>query len=187
MKPSILLSAAALLLTAAIGARADTIYYSLESTTERGIKFAPETSRYAGKYEAHDFKYTLKSPRDVATGQATGKRQHGPVKLTRKVSESSPQWFAAMATNDTIKSITIDFLRPDPRGVEVVAYSFRLTNVQVSEISQYYGSGVEKPGTQAAASRGDSLYEDISLVFQRIEVTSPGSKSSAMDEWISQR
>jgi type VI secretion system secreted protein Hcp len=187
MKPSILLSAAVLLLTATIGARADTIYYSLESTTERGIKFAPETSRYAGKYEAHDFKYTFRSPRDVASGLASGKRQHGPVKLTRKVAESSPQWFAALATNDTIKSITIDFLRPDPRGTDVVAYSFRLTNVQVSEINQFYGSGIEKPGAQAAASRGDSLYEEISLVFQKIEVTSPASKSSAMDEWISQR
>ena len=117
MKQSILPGAAALLMTIAVGARADSIYYTLDATT-KGLKFTAEASRYQGKYEAIDFKYTIKSPRDTVTGLASGKRQHGAITLTRLVGESSPQLFAAVAANDVIKTVTIDFLRPDSRGLE---------------------------------------------------------------------
>jgi hypothetical protein len=33
----------------------------------------------------------VKSPRDAATGQASGKRQHAPVKVTKEVESSAPQ------------------------------------------------------------------------------------------------
>ncbi len=33
----------------------------------------------------------VKSPRDVATGQASGKRQHAPIKLTKEVESSAQQ------------------------------------------------------------------------------------------------
>ncbi len=32
----------------------------------------------------------IKSPRDVATGQSTGKRQHGEIKITKEWSSSAP-------------------------------------------------------------------------------------------------
>lgn len=35
--------------------------------------------------------YTVKSPRDVATGQASGKRQHGPVTFIKEWGPSTPQ------------------------------------------------------------------------------------------------
>jgi len=182
MKPSILLSTAALLLIA-MGAHADSIYYSIDSTT-KGLKFAPETSRFAGKYEALDFDYTVKSPRDVSTGQASGKRQHGAITLTRMVGESSPQLFATLTSNDMIKTLTIDFTRTDTRGQEVLAYSIRLTNVQISEIKQFIATPGDFEGAKhASAVRAETLYENVSLVFQRIDISSPASKTSAMDEW----
>jgi len=179
MRASILLIAA---LFSASGAHADTIFYTLDSTI-KGVKFAPEPARFVGKYEAVDFRYNFKSPRDAVSGQATGKRQHEPLTLTRLVSESSPQLFAALATNDTIKSVTIDFLRVDSKGQEVLAYSIRLTNATVVTITQHFDYGDGSATARHVPAGKAALYEDVSFVFQKIEVTSPASKTAAMDEW----
>jgi len=179
MRASILLTAA---LFFASGARADTIFYTLD-TTIKGVKFAPELSRFSGKYEAVDFRYNFKSPRDAVSGLATGKRQHEPVTLTRLVAESSPQLFGALAVNDTIKSMTIDIVRTDNKGQEVLAYSIRLTNATVVAISQHFDYGDGSASARHVPAGRAGLYEDVSFVFQRIEVTSPGAKTGAIDDW----
>src|SRR5262249_51193599 len=123
------------------------------------------------------------SPRDMVSGLATGKRQHEPLTLTRLVGESSAQLFAALAANDTIKSMTIDILRTDARGLEVLAYSIRLTNATVVTITQHFDYADSSASAKHVTSGKSGLYEDVSFVFQRIEVTSPASKTAAMDEW----
>jgi type VI protein secretion system component Hcp len=54
----------------------------------------------------------IKSPRDAASGQATGKRQHQGVSFTKALDETSPQFMEAMASNETLKEVTITFYRP---------------------------------------------------------------------------
>jgi len=181
MRASILLIAA---LFSASGAHADTIFYTLDPTL-KGVKFAPESSRFSGKYEAVDFRYNFKSPRDASSGLATGRRQHEPVTLTRLVAESSPQLFGALTANDTIKSMTIDVLRTDARGQEVLVYSIRLTNAVVVAISQHFDYSDGSASTKHVTSGKPGLYEDVSFVFQRIEVINPASKTGAMDDWNS--
>ena len=62
----------------------------------------------SGKWPAEKFigcSYSLMSPRDLATGQASGKRQHLPLCFTKPVSKMTPQWFQAASTNESLKSI----------------------------------------------------------------------------------
>ncbi len=44
--------------------------------------------------------YTVKGPRDSASGQATGKRQHGPVTFVKEWGAATPQLSAMRATWD---------------------------------------------------------------------------------------
>jgi type VI secretion system secreted protein Hcp len=46
------------------------------------------------------YQYELTSPRDPATGQATGKRHHHPVIITHEMGGSSPQFLTADSNNE---------------------------------------------------------------------------------------
>lgn len=48
--------------------------------------------------------YTVKSPRDLATGQASGKRQHGSVTFSKEWGPASPQ-LRAMTTTYDVKTL----------------------------------------------------------------------------------
>jgi len=42
------------------------------------------------------------SPRDVVSGQATGKRQHKPFVITKELDKSTPLLFSALVNNENI-------------------------------------------------------------------------------------
>ena len=115
------------------------------------------------------FSYAVKSPRDVATGQASGKRQHGPIVVTKVVGTASPQIFQALTTNELLKSVGIEL-----PGGEGSGYTIKLSNATVSEIKQY----TEVLNGQAL------VLEDVSFTFQKIEVQDPGTKTMAIDDWM---
>jgi type VI secretion system Hcp family effector len=51
------------------------------------------------------FSYGVVSPRDVFTGQASGKRQHKAIVITKEPGAATPQFFAALVSNEMLKSI----------------------------------------------------------------------------------
>ena len=113
------------------------------------------------------FSYGVKSPRDAASGQATGKRQHGPVVFTKRVGTASPQLFQALANNESLKSVVVNL------PVEEGGYTVKLTNASISEIKQY----TDVVNGQA------TVLEDVSFTFQRIEVQDAATRSMAVDDW----
>lgn len=112
------------------------------------------------------FSYTVKSPRDAASGQASGKRQHGPIVVTKMVGTASPQIFGALTTNEILRSVVINL-----PGGEGGGYTVKLTNAAISEVKQY----TEVPNGQ--------VLEDVSFTFQKIEVEDPGTRTMATDDW----
>lgn len=55
--------------------------------------------------------HSIKSPRDSASGLATGKRMHKPMTITKSLDKSSPQLFALVVT-ESGSSVTI---QPEPQ------------------------------------------------------------------------
>lgn len=117
------------------------------------------------------YQYSVESPRDLATGQASGKRQHKPVMITHELGNSSPQFFAAVVTNETLDKVTINFNKVGANGKEVNFYTVTLTNASISEFNQ--------------RSSGSTVVEDISFTFQKIEQTNNITKESVSDDWES--
>lgn len=127
------------------------------------------------------FHYDVKSPRDAATGMASGKRQHGAITFTKAIDSSSPQIFQALIGNEVLKSVLFEFRSTNANGEEMVFYQMTLTNASISEVEQYAGmSGTA--GAKEGASDGSPL-EDVSLTFQKIEVVSQVGKTMAADDW----
>jgi type VI secretion system secreted protein Hcp len=77
----------------------------------------------------------IASPRDVATGQASGKRQHGEIQFTKLVDKSSPGLSRAAATGQHFDTAVLE-----GRGTRLVMH-----DVLVSSIQQGAGHGDAVP------------------------------------------
>lgn len=140
------------------------------SMTMEGTKQGVFPGGKGGAIGGLGFSYLVKSPRDLASGQASGKRQHGPIVVTKTVGTASPQIFQALVTNEVLKSVVVDL----PGGEDGNGYTIKLSNATVSEVKQY---------TEVVNGRGTVL-EDVSFTFQSIEVQDPGTRSMAKDDWM---
>ncbi len=117
------------------------------------------------------YQYSVTSPRDLASGQASGKRQHHPVVITHELGASSPQFFEAVVTNELLDKVVVNFFKTQANGKEVNFYRVTLTNASVSEFKQY--------------SSGPTVLEDISFTFQKIEQQDLLAAITAIDDWSS--
>lgn len=116
------------------------------------------------------YSYELVSPRDAASGQATGRRIHKPVKITKVLGSSSPQYLNALATNERLTTVVINFFKASHAGVSTNYYRVTLTDANLSEISQHSISG------------GD-VTEDYSFTFRKIRQDDLVHNKSWQDDW----
>ena len=114
---------------------ANAFYVSIEG--EKQGKFKGEAALEARSGQDHRRPFVMEtiSPRDLATGQASGKRQHKPIRFTKEWGAASPQLQQALFTNETLKSVLFEFVRTDAKGAEEVHYTIKLTNASVSRIA----------------------------------------------------
>ena len=148
---------------------AEKYYLKVEGTKQGSFKGGIERngSRWI---EITAFSVGLISPRDAATGQASGKRQHKPISITKEVDESSPQLFRAATTNEVLKDVVIQSVRLDPHGKEQIYQTITLKNAHI-------------PQVQKIAGKGKREEERFDLIFQQIQVTDVQGKVTATDDW----
>ena len=142
-------------------------------------------SKLKDKIVGLSFSYEVKSPRDAASGQASGKRQHSPIKIVKEWGAATPQIFQALITNEALPEVTLEFRRTNATGEEYVYHRIKLTNASVSEIRQFsaddslQGSSSAKHGTS-----GDyRQMEEVSFTFQKIDIANLDAKTEALDDW----
>lgn len=119
------------------------------------------------------------SPRDAASGMATGKRQHLPITFTKETDSTSPFFYQFIARNDLMKTVEICFYGlPSQSGLgagrETMLYRISLRKAAVSKI-EFAGH----TDATAPESARFPLTENISLVYDSIqwEWTSPKAAS----------
>jgi type VI secretion system secreted protein Hcp len=124
------------------------------------------------------FSFSAESPRDQATGQASGKRQYQPISVRKRWGDASPQVYQALATNETLTAVLIEFVTTDPQGREAVDHSFSLTNATISAVQELTESA--QPANQVEE------LEEISFTFQKIEIKDKSGKTFD-DDWAAGR
>jgi type VI secretion system secreted protein Hcp len=107
------------------------------------------------------YSHEIVSPRDAATGQASGKRQHKPFTITKPIDQSSPLFLRSIYTNQTLTSVLIGLLLPSGETMATV----HLTNAQVSDVVQHGST------------------ETISFTYQKITWTWTDGAVTAEDDW----
>jgi type VI secretion system secreted protein Hcp len=118
----------------------------------------------------------LTVPFDPASGQISGRRQHSPVIIVKELDKSSPQFFTAAVTNETLRTVTCTLYRSSGGGMHAY-YKIVLTNASIVEIKDS-GDGVN------GSAQGDER-ERISFAYQKIELTDLDSSVTAIDDWLS--
>lgn len=158
-------------------------YVTIEGTKQG--KFKGESLRDAHKAKLGGLAYTheIKSPRDIATGMASGKRQHGPITFTKEWGASTPQIFQALVTNEVLKSVLFEFFHTTPEGVEEVYHTVKLTNATISNVRYTTGKGESASTAKTQATYDTHELEDVSLTYQKIDVESKTGKTMASDDW----
>jgi|GEM_PF-2111771 len=121
-----------------------------------------------GKIEGLRFTFEVTSPRDVATGQVSGKRQYKPIGLIKPIDASSPQFFQALITNEVLPTVLFEFHNVSKMGTEQTYYTIKLTNATVAKLGQ------STPTLYSEVSRSSAgepeLLEEIWFSFQKIEM-----------------
>ena len=119
-------------------------------------------------------------PRDSATGQATGKRQHRPLTITKELDRASPALRQVLTNNETLTTVDLLFYRSDRTiGSEVQYFTIRLTNASITAID------MAMPNNKHADLASLETYEDVSFVYQKIEWTWLENNAVASDDWMS--
>jgi type VI secretion system secreted protein Hcp len=159
-------------------------YVSVEGTKQGKLKGESPRDSHKEKIAGLSYRHEIKSPRDVATGQASGKRQHGPILITKEWGASSPQFFQALVTNEVLKSVLFEFFHTTPDGLEEVYHTVKLTNATISSIRYMTGSDGESSNSSKHSGAYDTHeLEEVGFTYQRIELENKPGKTSAEDDW----
>lgn len=128
--------------------------------------------------------HCIKSPRDTASGQATGKRQHLPQRHRLYYDQSLPVWYQALVNNESLKNVTIAFFSPNKlgtaggQGVETLTYEVKLTNAFVAQL-EFEMLNNKNP----ELNRYENMFV-VELVYQKIEGVWKLGNKIWQDDWL---
>jgi type VI secretion system secreted protein Hcp len=149
-------------------------YVTIEGSKQGRFKGESVLANAKGKIEGLTFSSEVASPRDAATGQASGKRIHSPIMFTKQWGAASPQLFQATVTNEVLKSVLFEFVGADKAGKELVFETVKLTNATIADL---------KRTLDEHTPEGTRGIDQVALVFQKIEITDTSSKTTVSDDW----
>jgi type VI secretion system secreted protein Hcp len=174
MKNNLGLLAAVMCLVLAVQARAaEMLFATIDAVKQGPIKGDSTAMAHKGQIVVLGMSYEVVSPRDPASGMATGRVQHSPLVITKPLDSASPQLFQAAVTNELLKTVTLQFVRTTGTGQEEVFYTVKLTDVTISDLKTY------TPGQDGAS--GERPLEKVSFTYGKIEVQSSSGKVAADD------
>ena len=159
-------------------------YVTIEGKKQGAFKGESPREAHKAKIAGLSYRHQIQSPRDAATGQASGKRQHGPIAITKEWGPASPQIFQALVTNEVLPNVLFEFIHTTPDGIEEIYHTIKLLNATVSSVEYMTGTGDESSSSAKHSAAYDTHeLEKVSFTYQRIEIENVIGKTSAEDDW----
>jgi len=152
-------------------------YLTVTGQKQGEIKGSLTTKGHEGAIEVLSVSHSIVSPRDAASGLATGKRMHKPLVITIPLDKSAPLLWNALTQNEALTKFELSFWAPGVNGMDKQEFTIKLTNASVVSID--FGMSPETDGVAKAGTP----HETISFVYQKIEWTWVDGGITAMDDW----
>ena len=172
MKRSVLVLLALIAFFGASFAQADQIYCKITGLKQGPIAGDVTIKGLEDTIAVQTVSQGVKSPRDAASGQATGKRQHKPFTIVKGFDKASPKLFMAAVTNENLTSVECSFFHTNRFGQNQKYFKITLQNAQISEIDI-----ANNPQHLA------NIQQTVSFVFQKIILEDPINGIIAEDDW----
>ena len=117
----------------------------------------------AGQIPGIKFSMQLATTTNPATGLSTGRRQYSPITFTKLWGPADAQFLQAASTNETLTTVTFDFVSTGMDGKALITQSVVLSNATISSVRRYINiaMGNEPPDPREL--------EDITFTFQKLE------------------
>jgi len=135
------------------------------------------------------FQMQVLSPRDAASGLASGKRQHEPLVIVKETDSSSPLLLQHCHSGQVLSSLQLN-LSQDGRagsgGKEDIFSTITLTNGAIVNYKTFHGlqgSALNHPRSGSESTHTNEL-ESFELTFQKITWTWNDGGINATDDWL---
>ena len=123
------------------------------------------------------FNHEVISPRDIASGLPTGKRQHKSLMITKEIDKSTPLLMSALVNNENLTDVELLFWQPSKTGKEHNFFTIKLTNASIAGIRQ------EMLNNKYPENMQHKEREHISFCYQKIEWIYNKGGITAEDDW----
>ena len=164
-------------------------YLKLTGLKQGQIKGSITQNTRQDKIGVQAVNHQIQSPRDPATGQPSGKRQHKPFIITKELDKSSPLLYQALVTNETISDWELQFFTTaiNPQtgtGSEKNHYTVKLINATISSID-FFMEHTRKNASGQTSSFAEQQpeYEKVAFTYQKIVWTWNDGGITAEDDW----
>ena len=150
-------------------------YISVKGTKQGQFKGESGKNGQGSKWgEVLGFQYGEKSPRDQASGLASGKRQHSPLVIVKQVDSASPLFFQALRSSEVLSEVVLQKVLQPLNGngggkPEPVAERITLTNATISSIDRYTALPV------GHVSHPKDGYQKLQFNFEDIKIEKLGA------------
>jgi type VI secretion system secreted protein Hcp len=129
------------------------------------------------------FDVEIRAPRDVATGQASGKRQHQGLTFHKRVDSTTDKFWTAISTNETLE-MRFDFFRTNPKsGAMEKYYVIKLTDANVAGMKLMLPEVDDGATTDEVSRVYRPAFEQIKIFYRKIETEHVVAKSMFVDDW----
>ena len=153
------------------------IHMTLKGKKQGEIKGGCTQKGREGSIIIFAFDHDIMSPRDIATGLPTGKRQHKPVKITKEIDKASPLLYTVLCTNESLTEVVFKFWKPSASGKEQQYYTIKLTNANITSMKTFF------PNMLVAENTKLPHMEEVSFTYQKIEWTFTDGGITSEDDW----
>ena len=163
-----------------------TFYTAIKGKKQGQFKSNSKQEKRKDKWiEGLSYFHEVKSPRDIATGQASGKRQHLSITFAAEWGPQTPQILQALCTNEVLPEVEFNFVKTNENGEEYVYHKIKLTDATVSNAKYSTGSAAgEGASTSKHTGQHDTHeLETISLSYRKIEMENIDGKTMMLDDW----
>ncbi|MEB6380973.1 type VI secretion system tube protein Hcp [Leclercia adecarboxylata] len=99
------------------------------------IKGSVDAQDREGSIEILSFSHGVLVPTDSNTGKITGTRLHSPLTFEKEFDSSSPYFYKAAVTGQTLKSAEFKWYKINDAGQEVEYFNMLLENVRVVSVN----------------------------------------------------
>ena len=153
-------------------------YLIVEGQNQGKIEGSVKIKGHEGKILVQAVDHTIEIPKSPQTGLPTGKRVHGPMRVTKEIDKSSPKLFQALTSGEQLKTVSLEFYRISPKGTEEKYYTVKLSNAILTSAKSWTPNCLNPDNKQMGHM------EDISLTYEKISWTYEPDGIEADDDWL---